>query len=401
MGNLPGITVRLGDSYIVYSAYNPAPAISAPMHYTLTDTGVTTRATGWVMGDSPQVPHAILTGGGVTRFNGSIYATGCSLDGEVCMTTYVAIPEALRMSRTALFSFVLMGALTGKLLGFICYLVYGRKQGIEHRLLRAIRRDELNVVYQPIVDLATGNIVEAEALARWTDDENNPISPEVFIKVAEDAGFVGEVTKLVVRRVLHDFAKTLRERSGFRVNVNIAAPDLADPEFMPMLENALSKAGVHPNGLGIEITESFTARQQVAKETILRLRQKGHFVHIDDFGTGYSSLAYLHDLSVDAIKIDKAFTRAIGTDAVTGSILPQILTMADTLDLRVIVEGIETLQQAAYFAAADQIIYAQGWLYGHPVPSESFHRLLEEKTAGSGSVVSIGREGAVASVSPA
>ena len=86
---------------------------------------------------------------------------------------------------------------------------------------------------------------------------------------------------------------------------------------MPMLENALSKAGVQPNSLGIEITESYTARQQVAKETILRLRKKGHFVHIDDFGTGYSSLAYLHDLSVDAIKIDKAFTRAIGTDAVT------------------------------------------------------------------------------------
>ena len=125
--------------------------------------------------------------------------------------------------------------------------------------------------------------------------------------------------------------------------------------------------------------ESYTARQQVAKETILRLREKGHYVHIDDFGTGYSSLAYLHDLSVDAIKIDKAFTRAIGTDAVTVTILPQILTMADTLGLRVVVEGVETPEQAQYFARADQSIYAQGWLFGRPVPPDVFRRMLEGK----------------------
>ena len=183
----------------------------------------------------------------------------------------------------------------------------------------------------------------------------------------------------MVRHVLRDFGPTLRERPGFRVNVNIAASDLADPKFLPMLESALAEAGVHASSLGIEITESYTARQQVAKETILRLRERGHYVHIDDFGTGYSSLAYLHDLSVDAIKIDKAFTKAIGTDAVTVTILPQILTMADTLGLRVIVEGIETPQQARYFANASQTIYAQGWLFGRPVPADAFLRMLKSK----------------------
>ena len=119
----------------------------------------------------------------------------------------------------------------------------------------------------------------------------------------------------------------------------------------------------------------------MAKETILRLREKGHYVHIDDFGTGYSSLAYLHDLSVDAIKIDKAFTKAIGTDAVTVTILPQILTMADTLGLRVVVEGIETPQQADYFAKAPQPVYAQGWLFGAAVPADSFRQMLEGKVS--------------------
>ena len=402
IGSSPAVAVQLGNSYIVYNPNNPRPpAISAPMHYVLTDTDATTRAIGLLMGEMPQVPQAILRTEGLIHYNGTTYVTRCSSDRAVCVTTYVSIPEALQTNRMALAISVLMGALAGGLLGFVCYQVYGHNQAMDHRLLRSIRQDQLKVVYQPIVDLASGEIVEAEALVRWTDQDNHPISPEVFIKVAEEAGFVGEITKLVVRRVVHDFGKTLRERSGFRVNVNIAAPDLADPEFMPMLENALSKAGVHPNGLGIEITESFTARQAVAKETILRLRQNGHFVHIDDFGTGYSSLAYLHDLSVDAIKIDKAFTRAIGTDAVTGSILPQILTMADTLDLRVIVEGIETLQQAAYFAAADQIIYGQGWLFGHPVPADAFHRLLEQKTAVNATAEPFAEQGAVAPAFPA
>src|ERR1700757_106436 len=202
------LAVELGDSYIVYSPYNPKPQISAPMHYTVTDVDVATRSTGRLLGEAPRVPQAILTGEGLARLDGNIYSTRCSVDRAVCITTFVSIPEALQANRTALAVFVLLGAVAGGLLGFVCALIYGRNQGMEHRLLRAIRRDELLVVYQPIVDLETGEIVEAEALARWTDENNLPISPDVFIKVAEKAGFVGEITKLVVRNVLRDFGKT-------------------------------------------------------------------------------------------------------------------------------------------------------------------------------------------------
>jgi sensor c-di-GMP phosphodiesterase-like protein len=128
--------------------------------------------------------------------------------------------------------------------------------------------------------------------------------------------------------------------------------------------------------LAIEITESSTAKHQAARDAILRLRQRGHSVHVDDFGTGYSSLSYLHDLSVDTIKIDRSFTQAIGTQAVTIGILPQILAMAAVLKLKVIVEGVETSQQASYFADADESILAQGWLFGRPVPVEAFQSLL-------------------------
>jgi sensor c-di-GMP phosphodiesterase-like protein len=117
----------------------------------------------------------------------------------------------------------------------------------------------------------------------------------------------------------------------------------------------------------------------VAKEAIIELRARGHLVYIDDFGTGYSSLAYLQDLSVDGIKIDMAFTQAIGTESVTVSILPQILAMARALKLDVVVEGVETTEQAAYFAGSQQTTLAQGWLFGKPAPVGELERLLSEQ----------------------
>jgi sensor c-di-GMP phosphodiesterase-like protein len=334
-----------------------------------------------MVGDVPKVQDSILITQGKQRVGDTLYATRCSSIYNTCTTAYVSIPDAFAITRAYAVMFLLLGGIAGAISGLLFPMLYRRNKSVEQQLIRALRADALTVVYQPIVDLATGHIVEAEALVRWTDEYKNAVSPEVFVKIAEDRGFVGEITRLVLRHALRDFGATMRARPSFRVNVNIAAADLADSRFVPMVERYLHEAEVSPRNLGIEITESYTARQQVAKNTILRLRQMGHYVAIDDFGTGYSSLAYLHDLSVDAIKIDKAFTKAIGTDAVTVSILPQILTMAETLKLRVVVEGIETQVQADYFAPKSQNIHAQGWLYGRPVPARVFLQLLDEEEA--------------------
>jgi sensor c-di-GMP phosphodiesterase-like protein len=401
VGDETVITIQLGESYIVYSPYNMKPLISNTTSFIVTDLDAKTHQAGRLLGQPLKEEGTFLVKDGQYRIGEMLYGTHCSVDGMVCAAAYLPIAQAMQTNRIEVVGFIAFGSLTGLLLGLFCVIVHRRKQGFEHQLLRAIRKDALTVVYQPIVDLESGKIVEAEALCRWTNEDNLVISPDDFVKVAEKRGFVGEITKLVVRHVLRDFGKVLRERPDFRVNVNIAAADLADPSFVPMLEKALADAGVAASSLGIEITESYTARQQVAKETILQLRKRGHVVHIDDFGTGYSSLAYLHDLSVDAVKIDKAFTRAIGTDAVTVSILPQILTMAATLGLRVIVEGIETPQQARYFARAQQQIYAQGWLFGHPVPSAAFHQMLESGDAKSAAAESVDNDAGLASTVPA
>lgn len=375
------IAVQLGDSFVVYNPYNFAALDAPPMHFTATAVDAFTHQGDQLLGQIPNIEKHILMRNGKVHVGNTLYATRCSTDGDTCMTANISIPDALLVGRGLSLAYIAIGAASGAFIGLLFPLLYSRNKSVEQQLLRAIRSDALTVAYQPIVDLATGRIVEAEALVRWTDEYKNAVGPDVFIKIAEERGFVGQITKLVLRHALRDFGATMRARSTFRVNVNIAASDLADSDFLPMVEQALADAEVAPRNLGIEITESYTARQQVARNTILRLRQKGHYVAIDDFGTGYSSLAYLHDLSVDAIKIDKAFTKAIGTDAVTVSILPQILTMAETLKLRVVVEGIETRAQADYFAASHQRIHAQGWLFGRPVPARLFLQMLDEEEA--------------------
>lgn len=310
-----------------------------------------------------------------------MYATRCDSRNLNCMTTYAVIPQVLGTRRGIFMLSIAVGGLVGSIIGFALAYFKLRDRSLEHQLRNAILKDHLRVVYQPIVEAATRRIVGAEALARWTDEGGIPVSPDVFVKIAEESGFVGSITKLVLRHALRDFAGLLASHPEFRLSINVAAADLSDPEFLPMLERSLlgqsqDRESVPARSVTIEITESSTARHEVAMETIGKLRERGHAIHIDDFGTGYSSLSYLRDLSIDAIKIDKSFTQAIGTEAVTVAILPQILAMADALNLNVIVEGVETELQASYFATVEQSVFAQGWLFGRPVPAEEFHRLL-------------------------
>ena len=189
---------------------------------------------------------------------------------------------------------------------------------------------------------------------------------------------MGEITKRVIQRTLRDFSKTIQNRPSLRLSVNVTAPDLIDPEFLPMLEEALKRYKVSPKNVVIEITERSTADSAVAMETIRILRRNGHSIHIDDFGTGYSNLDRLLYLFADTIKIDQAFTKVIGTESVAVAILPQILAMAKSLNLEVVVEGVETDRQADYFSLGAEKMFGQGFLFGRPVSIEEFLSLLAD-----------------------
>ena len=296
--------------------------------------------------------------------------------------SFISIPDALLAKRNLFPVYVTISGLTAGLFGFLISQLYQRSRSMEQQLRRAIQKERLRLVYQPIVDLGTGRIVGAEALVRWTNEAGVDVGPDVFVKLAEERGFVGSITKFVLRRAVNDFNETLCTHPVFRLSINVTAADLADSTFLPALDRAIEQANVPAGRLVIEITETSMVRSQVAIETIHRLREKGHAVHIDDFGTGYSNLAYLHDLSVDAIKIDKTFVQAIGTDSVIFAILPQILSIAEALKLEVIVEGVETYLQAHYFVDMGKPILAQGWLFGRPVSADAFRRLLSEDAQG-------------------
>ena len=375
---LTTITLQLGDTFVVFAPLIRIPLEPAPMHFTETVADAPTQTHGRLLGESPQASVAILTSGGNARLGDNLYATRCSIRFFNCVTAYPSIPEVMQASRAKFIGFIALFRLLGGLTGLVLSFLYYRYRSVEQQLRRAIRRDELFLVYQPIVKLQSRRMIGAEALARWTNKQGVAVGPDVFIKIAETHGFVGAITRLVVRQALRDFGETLSSHPGFRLSINVAAADLADPGFLPMLDRALDEAAVPARSIAIEITEGDTVRREAAIETIRGLRERGHSVHIDDFGTGYSSLSYLRDLSVDAIKIDRAFTQTIGTESAIVAIVPQILAMAEALKLEVIVEGIETGLQAEYFAASSLPIFAQGWLIEGPVPVEEFLRLLAE-----------------------
>jgi sensor c-di-GMP phosphodiesterase-like protein len=376
--DLTVLAMRSGDSYVVFTPFTRMHLEPLPMHYIETVTDAPSQKTGRLLGESLQASQEILSKEGQYRKGETLLATRCSIRFFSCVTTFTSISEIIAVNRARFNGCVLMCCFLGALFGLVSPLLYRRNKNIEQQLRRAIRNDKLKIVYQPVVDLRSKRIVGAEALARWTNEDGVPVGPDVFVRIAEQCGFVGEITKLVLRHVLHDCGAMLRKRPEIHVSINVAAADLADPEFLLMLDRNLYREGVSSHSIAIEITEGSTARSETAIKTIHSLRQRGHSVHIDDFGTGYSSLSYLHELSIDAIKIDKAFTQAIGTESVVVTILPQILSMAEALELEVVVEGIETPVQAGYFTAFAQPIFGQGWLFGRPASADEFIRRLSE-----------------------
>jgi sensor c-di-GMP phosphodiesterase-like protein len=332
-------------------------------------------------GSSPQSAQPNPNAAGKVRLGNNLFATRCSNLHISCVTAYTSVPEAFRGEATTIVVCTAAGGGLGILGSMAFSFMFKRSRDLCQQLRRAVERDKLQVVYQPIVKFNSRRIVGAEALARWTDDEGNAVSPDHFIKVAEEHGFVGQITKRVLQRALHDFGKIMQSRPDLRLSVNVAPADLADPEFLPMLDESLKKYKIHPRNLALEITERATSNSAVAMETIRLLRHRGHSVHIDDFGTGYSNLDKLLYLFADTIKIDKAFTKVIGTESVAVAILPPILAMARSLGLEVIIEGVENERQADYFGltADSERMYGQGYLYGHPVSIEEFNGVLADE----------------------
>ncbi|CAI3786444.1 putative cyclic di-GMP phosphodiesterase PdeB [Pseudomonas sp. MM227] len=260
-------------------------------------------------------------------------------------------------------------------IGWLVLQLITQRRSMGGELHGALRRGELQVLYQPIFDLSNRRCVGAEALVRWRRPDGTLTSPELFIPLAEHSGQIRQITDFVLQQSLEQLSHLLRANPHLYISVNLAACDVTVPRIGEVVARLLSIYRVAPEQIAFEVTERSLIDVDVARENLQALRDVGHTVLIDDFGTGYCSLAYLQSLPVDCLKIDKAFIDALGDDVESSGVAPHIIRMAHALDLRVIAEGIEHEAQALLLES-EGVDYGQGWLFAQALNARQFKELI-------------------------
>lgn len=238
-------------------------------------------------------------------------------------------------------------------------------------LRQALEQDELSLVYQPQVDLRTGEVVGVEALARWTSPSLGPVPPDRFIPVAEDGGMIAQLGGWVLSTACMALAR-VQEQVGrpLRLAVNVSPRQLRGRAWLDEIAAAIDVAGIQPSQLEVEITEGLLIEDHGDVVAMLEsLRSLGVSIVVDDFGRGYSSLAYLTRFPIDKLKIDRSFVQEIST-AENAAIVDAIIVMAHALGMTVVAEGVETAAQEQYLRerGCDEV---QGYLYSPGVPAGS------------------------------
>ncbi|MFJ4171351.1 putative bifunctional diguanylate cyclase/phosphodiesterase [Paenarthrobacter sp. NPDC089714] len=250
-------------------------------------------------------------------------------------------------------------------------------------LAHAIDSDQLVLYYQPIVELATGRLQGSEALVRWNHPEHGLIMPDRFIPIAESSGLIAKLGRWVLRTSVAQLAVWRQDpetaQHDFTMRINVSAPDLQSLEFVDDVREALSGAGLPPESLVLELTESaIIQNNELDRYTLMSLHRLGVGLEIDDFGTGYSSMGYLRKLPVDHVKVDREFVRDLGKDDTQLTFLAAIQQVIRSCGLDGIWEGIETAEQAEALRSIG-CTSGQGYYFGRPVPGPEFTENLKRQ----------------------
>ena len=236
----------------------------------------------------------------------------------------------------------------------------------------ALKRQEFIVYYQPQIEINSRKLVGAEALVRWQHPGLGLLAPDDFISLAEESGTIVEIGALVLRTACAQTRQWQESgRSDFRVAVNVSPRQLLEANFVETVTEALSETKLQPEFLELEVTEnSLMQNPDLAIKTLTKLRETGARIAIDDFGTGFSSLSYLKRLPLDSVKLDRSFVKDATIDPDDAALVMAIITLAHTLRLKVIAEGIEREDQLAFLRLM-RCDEGRGYLVGRPAPSAS------------------------------
>lgn len=252
---------------------------------------------------------------------------------------------------------------------------------LESELRKAIENNELRLYYQPKIDIKTNRLCAAEALLRWIHPQRGFVSPVEFIPVAEESGLIIRLGDWVIKEGCRQLKEWLAQGLMVpRVSINVSSLQFRQLNFTQMIQDVLTEAKVDTRYLCIELTESAimdSALENISK--LNRLKEIGVELSIDDFGTGYSSLSYLKRFPLDELKIDRSFLVEVDTDPHNAAIAIAIIGLAQNLGLRVVAEGVETLEQLN-FLREQNCDDCQGYLFGKPMPANEFGSLLQHSS---------------------
>src|SRR5450631_833707 len=253
---------------------------------------------------------------------------------------------------------------------------------LESDLHNAVTNNEFELYYQPKVDARTGEVRSAEALIRWKHPTRGVVSPADFIPLAEECGLIGAIGAWVVREACRQTrAWQIDGVPSLRVSVNLSASQFRDSGLVDSVRHALDDAGLEARYLEVEITESAVMSDPEQSTAVLeQLSAMGVLVSVDDFGTGYSSMSYLRRFPIDKLKIDRVFINELVSRPEDASIVRAIVSLAHSLNLKVVAEGVETPAQLDFLNAAGCDEY-QGYHYSRPLPADQFERLIRGSQA--------------------
>lgn len=257
---------------------------------------------------------------------------------------------------------------------------------LENNLRLAIERQEFLLHYQPIISLQSDRLVGFEALIRWQHPEKGLISPVDFIPIAEDTSLILNIGEWLLEEACQQLQRWQQKYahnqqvSSLKMSINLACQQLQDPLFIDKLDRILQETGVDGSSLRLEITESALIEPGGSiRDTLEQIRKRNIKLSIDDFGTGYSSLSYLRRFPIDNLKIDRSFIEQMNLDSENLEIVKVIISLAKTLGMDAISEGVETLQQLQQLKALG-CEFGQGYLFAKPLTSTAVELMLQERT---------------------